>query len=123
MTSFKTIFIIVLFVAAVGHVSVTYGQSEYPGTNTRGKVALNDKKKNYPPLQHARIDLYHLYPGEAKWVRIAKTYTDDDGFYYFDNIKPDNYTIQVNKDKNFNVTIDEIDYNEKKFQDLPIIYY
>jgi hypothetical protein len=123
LIGYKVIFIILLIVITANQKSNCQYQQQYPGTNIRGKVVINDPYNNFPPLKLVKVDLYQFDAIKNVWVLIAATYSDEYGFYYYNYIKPGDYSIQVNQQKNYSVTILQIDYNQTNYQDLPVLYY
>lgn len=101
---------------------VSETQAQYPGTNLRGRVMSNGYY-GQTPLTYANIDLWIYNSYYKKWQVVASTVTDAYGFYYFSGVKPNAYTIQVNKSKNYNINVVMIDYRYYQYQDLPIFYY
>ena len=73
------------------------------------------------PVTYASIDLY-VYANN-QWILVANTMTDAYGFYYFRQIQPNNYVVQVNRLKNYNITVVWIDYSRYSYQDIPILYF
>jgi hypothetical protein len=93
---------------------------QYSGTNLRGKIVQSIAERQ-APLGSARIDLYHYE--SSKWKLIATTITDAYGFYYFKNIAPAYYSVQVNQRRNYNIQVVTIDYSRYSYQDLPLFSY
>ncbi|HEY5967040.1 MAG TPA: hypothetical protein VIU35_03635 [Chitinophagaceae bacterium] len=93
----------------------------YPGTNVRGRVVTYYYQQQVP-LTSAKVDLYFFDPSRApgyQWVFIASTLTDAYGFYFFNGVNPNIYTIWVNQVKSYNIQVLFIDYRYYSYQDLP----
>ncbi len=81
----------------------------------RGRInGLNQYSPTPYPLGGMTIDLY--WDNYGRWVYIARYITGPDGMYYFRNIQPGYYSLQINGRTNYSITISNI-YN----QDLPPI--
>lgn len=111
-------------------ISVSISAQVYPGTNLRGQVQYFISNNNrYNDLPNATIDLYYS-PEPNQFLFVAQTITNNNGFYFFYSIQPGNgnFFIQVNKAKNYQIVVNQIAYNNNKFnynqfQDLPVLYY
>jgi hypothetical protein len=96
---------------------------QYPGTNLRGRVLINNGTQVFVA---ARVDLLFMdqrYPPGQQLRLVASTSTDNYGFYYFSYVIPNNYIIQINQSKGFNIQVIPINYQMYQFQDLPVFYY
>lgn len=101
-----TLFIIICIVAITS--------SSY-AANLRGRVdGLNQYTGDPYPIGNAVVDLY--FQGPYGWKPIAKYITGFNGMYFFQNIIPGAYVLQINGRQNYPVTV----YNQP-FQDLPPI--
>lgn len=114
----KTIRIAVLIVAFfTSYLALSQG---YPGTNLRGKIV---NQQTGEAVIGVSVDIYLLNKETDKWVLIQSTVSGDNGFYFFSWIPPDDYVIQVNRRKNYNVSVRKINYEKQRYQDLPILRY
>jgi hypothetical protein len=101
-------------------------KAQYPGTNLRGQILTYNVYGQVVPLAYARIDLFFFdgrYPPGQQWRLIGTVSTDAYGFFFFNYIIPNVYTIQVNQLKSFNIQVLVIDYRYYSFQDLGQFYY
>jgi len=89
--------------------------TQVSATDIRGRI---DGQHAYSssrfPVRSARISFYY-WTGK-KWVSAGKAFTGPDGMYYMKNLRPGNYTLQVNDKQNFSITI-----RNSRFQDIPSI--
>lgn len=120
-----------LFFIALIFLSINFANAQqYPGTNLRGNIQfLNPYYNTYFPLPNAIVDLYYN-PEPNQFIFIGQTMTNIYGYYYFYAIQPGNgnFYIQVNKAKNYQISVSSIiyynnQYNQNQFQDIPILYY
>jgi len=115
----------VIFLLTINCVS-----AQYSGTNLRGQIQfLNQTNNRHLPLSNATVDLYYS-PSPDQFILVKETITNANGFYFLYAIQPGNgkFYIQVNKAKNYQLTVITISYNSNKynynqFQDVPIINY
>ncbi|NND63019.1 MAG: hypothetical protein HKN48_07460 [Flavobacteriaceae bacterium] len=104
--------------------TVQSANAQYPGTNLRGKIVSADYYGTQYPLTYANVDLYYLNPQTQQWIIVQQTLTDAYGFYFFSYVQPNyTYAIQVNGDRNYNISVVMIDYNYYQYQDLPLFIY
>jgi len=119
-----------LLIGILLFLSANYVNAQSSGTNLRGQIQfLNQKTNRHLPLPNATVDLYYS-PSPDQFILVKKTITNTNGFYFFYTIKPGkgNFYIQVNKAKNYQLTVKTISYSNNKynynqFQDVSIIYY
>lgn len=99
-----------------------YGKSQVlsSGTNLRGQVQLINNN-TYRPYVGVGVCLYQFV--NNKWIQIACTVTNQNGYYFFYRIPPNNYYIQVNWKNNYIVQVKNIDNRSFQFQDIPVLYY
>ena len=84
-------------------------------TNLRGRIdAVNKYTKSPYPIGRVSVVLY--LKKNKKWKSVGRYTTGTNGMYFFQNIKPGRYTIQVNRRSNYPITV-----VNKKSQDLPKI--
>lgn len=85
-------------------------------TDLRGRIEGFNQYSRFPyPIGGAMVDLYvQTRPGI--WQPAGRYITGPDGMYYFRNIYPGYYSLQVNGRQNYPVDV----YNQR-FQDLPPI--
>jgi len=101
---------------------------QYSGTNLRGQIQYYNQYYNrYFPLSGAVVDLYYC-PAPNQYILVTQTMTSEYGFYYFYAIRPGNFYIQVNRIRNYQITVIMIryfnnQYNYNQFQDIPILYF
>lgn len=123
---FKKYFVLIaLFILTINNVS-----AQYPGTNLKGQIKYLDSNiKQHYPLGNAVVKLYNK-SSEGKYVFMGETITNNNGFYFFYSIQPKNgeFYIQVNRTKNYQITVNQINYvnnkyNPNQFQDIPILNY
>ena len=84
-----------------GKQGVNYNFCEIIPTGIRGKVVSTpdgncDIVANQTPIANVKIDLYN-----ADGVLVATTYTDENGMYAFDNLKPGTYKVHETQPDNF----------------------
>jgi len=119
-----------ILIGALFFLTVNCVYAQYPGTNLRGQIQfLNQKNNRHLPLPNATVDLYYS-PSPDQFILVKETITNANGFYFFYAIKPGNgnFYIQVNKAKNYKLTVLTISYinnkyNYNQFQDVSIINY
>lgn len=82
-------------------------------TNLRGRVDAVHSYSNAPfPARGIQVQLFLETPEGPK---LAASYaTGGDGMYYLQNIAPGNYTLVVNNNLRFPITV-----SDTRFQDLP----
>jgi hypothetical protein len=110
-----------LFIILCLFINSQVNSQNYPGTNVRGRVVTYYYQQQVP-LTSAKVDLYFFDFSRApgyQWVFIASTLTDAYGFYFFNGVNPNNYTIWVNQVKSYNIQVSFIDYRYYSYQDLP----
>jgi hypothetical protein len=117
----KKLIVILLFIFTLNNVDC-YSQ-QYPGTNLRGKVLTQDNYGRTFPITYAQVDLYLYNSATNQWILIQSTLTDAYGFYFLNWIIPNSYVIQINKIKNYNISVVWIDYNLYRYQDIPVLYF
>lgn len=84
-------------------------------TNLRGRIDGRNQYSGVPyPVGHASVNLYFQVPGG--WRMIAGTRTGFNGMYFFKNIAPGYYVLQVNGRQNYPISV----YNQP-YQDIPPI--
>ena len=84
-------------------------------TNVRGQVLGSNPYSQAPyPLQGVSVDIYTT--GPAGWQKIYRFITGSDGMYYFNNLSPGNYTIQINERTNYPLAV-----SDQSNQDVPPI--
>ena len=116
------------FVILVCIITYSGNIQNYPGTNIRGQILyFNQYNGIYYPLSNATVDLYYN-PSPNVYKFVAETIANVKGFYFFYRVNPPgNYFIQVNKAKNYQVSIGKIDYynyyNLYQFWNIPVLYY
>ncbi len=118
------------FISVLFFLAVNYAYAQYPGTNLRGQIQfLNPTNKRHLPLPNATVDLYYS-PSPEQFILVKETITNANGFYFFYAVQPGkgNFYIQVNKAKNYQLTVKTIaysgnKYNYNQFQDVPIINF
>lgn len=98
--------------------------ASYRGTDLRGMVVAGPGDADQSPIEFAKVELY-LYDAAKKiWKVGARTYSDQNGMYYFHSIKPGEYWIQVKDEKNYGpYDVVQIDYNQRQYQDLPLLLF
>lgn len=74
------------------------------GANIKGQIITNDGSSDLP-LVNTSVDLYLYDQAKNEWVVIAQTITNTSGSYFFYDIVPGKYYLQVNQDKNFEITV------------------
>ena len=85
-------------------------------TNIRGRIdGANQYYRAAYPLGGVAVDLYMQSP--QGWRPAGRYITGSDGMYYFQNIFPGNYSIQINGRQNYPLTV----FNQP-YQDLPPIF-
>jgi len=95
-----------------------------PGTNIRGLVqTISPDGTTKVPMGSALVTLFRLDSGSSNWVTVARTTTNEYGYYFFYKVMPNKYYIQVNGKKNYEITVLEIDRRQYRFQELPVIVY
>ena len=109
-----------LFFIFITSISISGYSQENNRTNIRGQVISVDGKYGEYSLSSVYVDLY-WYNGK-EWVTIDRAITDQDGYYFFYNVYPGEYFIQVNGSKNYKISVYRID-PKYQFQDLPKLYY
>ena len=98
--------------------------SQQQGVNLRGQVRTIDPvSRSSVPLPKITVDLYNTEPVSGRWLLIAASSTDENGFYYFNRIAPGNYFIQLNKHRNYDIRVTTIDERKQTFLDLPVLNY
>jgi hypothetical protein len=125
-SSYKSFFRVALCLSIVVCCLTKTTFAQYPGTNTRGRVLTVNIYNQQVPLVGARIDLYIFdgrFPVGQQWRLLATSFTDIYGFYYFRYVPPNNYTIQINQLKSYNISVIAIDYRFYTYQDLPLFFY
>ncbi len=81
----------------------------------RGRVnGLNQYSGAPYPIGGAAVDLFIQVPGG--WQLVARYITGLDGMYFFQNIFPGYYVLQINGRQNYPITV----FNQP-YQDLPPI--
>ncbi len=81
-------------------------------TDIRGQVvSYNTYYKNYPPASNMRVNL------SQNNRFINSTYTDAGGIYYFYNITPGSYILQINN-RVYNINVHHINKRNQQFQDI-----
>ncbi|HEX8844150.1 MAG TPA: carboxypeptidase-like regulatory domain-containing protein [Pyrinomonadaceae bacterium] len=92
--SIAGIFLLSLFIVASLIVSTSVRsqdeQQTMPGPTVRGKVERKAKSSKYP-APNVRLTL----AVRSTKVRSAPVYTDDDGMYYFRNVTPGQYILEI----------------------------
>lgn len=84
-------------------------------TDLRGRIdGINQYNRSTYPLSRIRVELY--VQTANGWMMVSGFVTGYDGMYYFSNVPPGNYTIQVNRRQNYPVSV----YNQM-YQDIPPI--
>lgn len=97
----------ILFLAAIPGIS--------DATNLRGRLDGKNKYSAYPyPLTGAVTELYML--GSRGWLWTARYTTGQDGMYYFPDVVPGAYVLQINGRQNY-----QIEVRNQPYQDLPPI--
>lgn len=92
--------------------------SETPSstTNVRGMVVVyNSYAGRYVAASGVRIDLYEFNAATGQWRLVETAYTDVNGYYFFTDIKPKTYTLQVNEESNFEIEVE----GTEDLQDIP----
>ncbi|MGF1764516.1 hypothetical protein [Aliivibrio kagoshimensis] len=85
-------------------------------TNLRGQVkGANPYSRTPYPLERVTVDLY--MPSSMGWRAIGRYVTGPDGMFYFSNIAPGQYSIQINGRQNYAINV----FNSVN-QDLPPIF-
>jgi len=85
------------------------------GVDVRGRINGMNPYSHAPyPLGGITVDLYFM--SNYGWQYISKYITGPDGMYYFKNISPGYYTIQINGRQNYSIRI-----LDRRYQDLPPI--
>ncbi|MCK5516460.1 MAG: hypothetical protein KAI39_06260 [Desulfobulbaceae bacterium] len=84
-------------------------------TNLRGRIdGFNQNYNSSYPLVGVAVELY--FQGLTGWQSVGRYITGADGMYYFRNIIPGYYSIQINGRQNYPVTVLKAPH-----QDLPPI--
>jgi len=100
------------------------GAQNYTGTNIRGKiVTFNAYYNTMVPLQAAVVSLYLFNAYNNQWMLISETITNLEGFYFLYNVPVGNYFLQVNRLKNYPISVVRIDYRQYQFQDIQVLIY
>jgi len=100
--------------------SFLFASAQMP-TDIRGQI-ITFANGGYVGLAYARVELLFFdsrFPPGQQWRLIAVTTTDANGFYGFNNILPNFYSIGVNQAKTYNIQVLEIDHRYYTFQQLP----
>lgn len=109
----KIIFFLLFFVFTVHAFS--------QDVDIRGQIQTYSRfDSEYVALPNTSVDLYTYNNGN--WEIISQTLSNQDGYYFFYDIAPGNYYIQVNKSKNYRISVTKAK-TRKQFQDLPVLYY
>lgn len=117
-------FRILLFVVCATLSGYDIVAQSYPGTNLRGKVVTTDYYQQQVPLTYTNVDLYWFNSETQNWELLQNTLTDDYGFFYFNHVIPyRTYSIQINGNQNYTISVDRIDYSLYQYQDLPVLIY
>lgn len=83
--------------------------------NLRGRIhALNQYSTPYP-VANITVDLYAQSP--TGWVFLSRYITEPDGMYYFQNVFPGYYSLQINGRQNYPIMV-----ANQFWQDLPPIF-
>lgn len=113
MNNLKLIFFIVISFLCVQGYSQEY--------KLRGKiVSIQPQTHDTIAVNEAIITLFSKSDNN-KWVSHATTMSNSEGFYFFEKMKAGIYYLQVNKKKNYKITIEEPANGE--LQDLALIVY
>lgn len=113
----KILFAFLFFAFAVNAFSQT------AGTDLRGQVqTLNPDNQQYVPLSMVSVVLYGKDKSSGSWKIISKTISDKSGYFFFYGVEAGTYYIQVNKKKNFKISVASVGEGNQ-LQDLPILYY
>jgi hypothetical protein len=114
----KKIFFAFLFFAFVVN---AFAQNA--GADVRGQVqTLNPDNKQYVPLSKVPVVLYGKDKSSGSWRIISKTISDRNGYFFFYDVEGGEYYVQVNKKKNFKITVSSVEKGIQ-LQDLPILFY
>lgn len=85
-------------------------------TNLRGQInGMNQYTKRMYPLQGVIVELY--MQRSNKWKCSGRYITGNNGMYFFNNVVPGNYVVQVNNRSNYPINV-----KNRHLQDLsPIL--
>ena len=99
-------------------------QAQQQRVNLRGLVRTTDPVTHSSvPLPKISVDLFRKQANNENWQLVASAYTDESGFYYFNNISLGSYYIQINKRKNYDISVTPIDERRQSFLDIPVLKY
>ncbi len=91
--------------------------------NLKGKVVTYDSLTNTrEPMENAFIELFLMEPGTGDWKLKAETSTNEEGYYFFHDVPAGEYYIQVEHDKNFKATVNQLKQTGK-YQEIPVFNY
>jgi len=108
MLSRKCIALIIIIMAVI--------TSNSYAAKIRGRVDGGNQYSGAPyPIGNVVVVLYYQ-SGPNTWQSIARYTTGFDGMYYFNNIDPGAYVIQLNGRQNYPITV-----SNQPYQDLPPI--
>lgn len=111
--------ILILFLVLVS----TGLYAQYPGTNVRGQIMTSNPYGQQVPLVSAKVDLFVFNPQFQQLQYLATSYTDGYGFFFFNGLPVNNYVINVNGARSYNINVIPIDYNYYRFQDLGVLFF
>lgn len=113
----RTILIFIFLFA----VSISAFSQQQVGTNIRGRVITESEYyQSYIPVNSVNVDLY--WNNGQDWQIIDRAISDQYGYYFFYNLYPGVYFIQVNGNKNFKIEVYQID-SRYQFLDIADLYY
>jgi len=93
---------------------VVFPCSSY-AVNLRGRIDGRNQFTGAPyAIGGATVDLY--IQGPRGWQQVGRYTTGSGGMYYFQNILPGNYVLQINGKQNYPITV-----SNQPNQDLPLI--
>ena len=82
-------------------------------TNLRGRVEAKPAYAAEPfPARGVSVELYQQNPVDGKFTRVSSTVTGVDGLYYFKDIQPGTYYVQVAHKTNYRLVVGREPYQE-----------
>jgi hypothetical protein len=95
----------------------------YPGTNVRGQIITQNPWGQQVPFVSAKVDLYIFNTGVNQWQYLSTSYSNNYGFFFFNYLPINNYSISINGSRSYNIQVIFIDYRFYQFQDLGTFFF
>ncbi|NJB67151.1 hypothetical protein GGQ74_000791 [Desulfobaculum xiamenense] len=103
---------------------ISDASAQNSGTSIRGLVTSRHPYTGQMfPSPGVMIELYRHDMMTGQWMHMGGTRTNGQGFYFFWNLQPGPYVLQVNGMQNFPVQVVPVDPRFYQFQDIPPLMF